>query len=175
MIEVPANGEEPRIRIYENKEELERETGMKTVHGYFDPKENIIIATLDTVAHEVGHYLDFKHGGLKIAAQLKDPIERSQAKMRNEIVAILYAHKKLGGKGKYLPHEVDFLEWLYFMKSQKKDFGPHAEIPYEKLSVSQIQEIANWVVLSEHEWFQKLEHIFRAYLQEENMALTYRY
>lgn len=174
MLEIPAKGDQPHIKLYENLDELAEHTGQRVQHGYFDAQNRMIVATLDSVAHEIGHYKDFQSGKLKSLRGISDPSERVQATLRNEIVAILFARTKMGPQAKFLEHEIALQEWLQFMRAQNK-FGPHGGTALDDLSFAQIQDFAEWVVKLEHPWFQRLEYIFRHYLQEDHMPVTYGY
>ena len=172
MVEIPAEGDQPRIQLFETVDELREHTGQNICHGYFDAANKLIVATYDSVAHEIGHYRDFQSGKLRVIQAITDPTLKMEAILRNEIVACLYARTKLGANAATMEHEAAFLEWISFMREQKA-FGPHTGTSLDDLKLSQIQEIAEWVVDSSHPWFRRLEFIFRHYLLDFQVTLTY--
>ncbi|MDB5037640.1 MAG: hypothetical protein JWQ35_1168 [Bacteriovoracaceae bacterium] len=169
---IPTEKGEPTIKVFESVKELQAETGQTVCHGFFDAESNMIIATADSVAHEVGHYLDFKSGKLKVLKNSASPIKKIEACLRNEIVAILFAYTKCGEGGASLIYEVRFLEWLRFTRRSQK-FGPHAERSLLELNLKEIQDLADWVTLSEHSWFDRLNYFFKNYLADDQTILTY--
>lgn len=165
------------MKIFRSFEELRLETGEKLTHGYFDPETNTIVATLDSCAHEIGHYRDFKSGRLRRILPTDSPTARAQGRMRNEIVAILFAAQKVSPGPQLLRYERDFIEWFLFSVEKKQfDAFVKPEIlaqPLKNWALSDIQDLADWVVKEEHPWFERLEFIFRHYLQDEHITLTY--
>lgn len=171
-IVIPSQNGQPVVRIFESLQELEQETGQSGYHGLFDANTNTILATADSVAHEIGHYLDFKSGLLKNVTEISDPTKKKEASLRNEIVAILFAYTKCGEGGTCLTYEARFLEWLAFTR-KSKEFGPSAEKNLSELTFKEIQELATWLVSSEHSWFERLEFFFKGYLTDERSFVTY--
>lgn len=172
-IRIPPRGDDPQILIFDSAEELQKETGQSVAHGYFDPKSNSIFATADSVAHEIGHYLDFKSGRLKSAANHLSVEQKTAFRLRNEVVAILFAYAKCGDGGASLPYEYQFIKWLRFMRTEVERFGPHHETPMEKLKLAEIQNLADWLTDHEHPWFERLRHFFQTYLVDEDVHMTY--
>jgi hypothetical protein len=172
MLQIPREGDTPLIKLFQNVEELQRETGQRVFHGIFDPTTNTILATIDSVAHEVGHYRDLKSGRLRNISAITEPHKKMEARLRNEIVAILFASSKCGDAGTSLPYEIDFLSWLDFTRKQSA-FGPAAELEMKDLKLNQIQDLADYIADSSQPWFEKLEYIFRQYLGDEHEVLTY--
>ena len=171
-ITIPSERGEPIIKIFESLEELKAETGQSACHGFFDAKANTILATADSVAHEVGHFLDFKSGGLKDPSKEKDPQKKAAVALRNEIVAVVFAFAKCGEGGTSLNYEIRFMEWLHYSR-KSGDFGPHPQKNLSEFSFSEIQALANWLVQIEHAWFDRLSHFFRTYLLDEQSVSTY--
>jgi len=174
---VPPIGDEPRMKLFRSFEELRLETGEKLTHGYFDPQTNTIVATLESCAHEIGHFKDFKSGRLR-AASLKDsPSSRAESRIRNEIVAVLFSAQKIKPGPHLLRYEADFLDWFFFAQDRKHfDIFARPEFlsqPLKEWKFSDVQDFADWVVKEEHAWFERLEFIFRHYLQSEHITLTY--
>jgi len=178
MIEVPPQGDEPRMKLYTNLEELEKDTGEKLTHGYFDPQANLIVATLDSCAHEVGHYHDFKSGRMLRVSAGDPPLARAQARIRNEIVAILYAAQKNPSSTKLLSYEYEFLNWFFFLLQRENLVGfsraEIAKLEFSKWKISDLQDIGEWLTSPDHSWFERLEFIFRHYLIGEHVTMTYR-
>lgn len=172
MIQIPRDGDTPLIKLFQTLEELQRETGQKVAHGFYDPTTNTILATIDSVAHEIGHYRDLKSGRIKNVTEIQDTAKRIEARIRNELVAILFASAKCGGGGAHFGYEVDFLVWLDFMRGQES-FGPHSGTHIKDLKLSEIQDLADFLADQNQQWFSKLEYIFRHYLGEEHEVLTY--
>ncbi len=168
----PQKPGEPRLQLYESIQELRKDTGQKVSHGYFDAANNTVVATLYSVAHELGHFHDYRSGKMKVIASIKNKTEKSSARIRNEIVAILYARSKVKAKEHFLDYEQEFLDWFLFNRASKT-FGPHPEFEIENLKIEKIQEISDWVVLKDRPWLEKLRHIFRHYLLDEQPSLTY--
>lgn len=171
MFQIPREGETPLIRLFSSLEEMKNETGRKFSHGTFDPTTNTILATLDSLAHEIGHYRDFRSGRLRNPSLMSNSQARIEARLRNEIVAILFASTKIGDAGTSLPYEIEFMTWLEFMR--KKDFGPHSGATLKDLQLSQIQDLAEFLADANSGWFEKLEYLFRDYLGSEHEVLTY--
>lgn len=163
MLELPSENGLPRMRLYKDLAELRAETGYQGAHGFYDPAQNLIVATLNSAAHEIGHYHDFKSGKLKALASIKSPEERRAAQIRNELVAVLYAGVKMGLQGPHLAYEHQFLDWFHFER-KTQTFGPHPKIALHNLSFPQIQDIAEWLSLSDQSWRPRLELIFEHYL-----------
>ncbi len=177
MVEVPAQGDEPRMRLFESLDELSRETGQSVSHGYFDATNNMIVATLDSCAHEVGHYRDWKSGRMKFVKADDLPLVKAQGRMRNEIVAIIFAHQKVPSHKGLLDYELGFIEWFLFMlKRNKFETFMRPELcrrPIDQWMLSDIQDMAEWLVREDHEWFERLEFIFRHYNVDTHLTLTY--
>jgi hypothetical protein len=177
MVEVEPKEGEPRLRLFESLEELRRETGETHTHGYFDPATNTIVATLDSCAHELGHWKDYQSGRMRMVQPALDGLERAQSRMRNEIVAILFAAQKVTPGPQLLDYERNFCDWFLFMlKKQKFSDFMRPEVlskTFSAWSFSEIQDFSEWVVKEHHDWFERLEFIFRHYLQDTHVALTY--
>lgn len=172
MFQVPREGETPLIKLFQTVSELQKETGQRVFHGIYDSSTNTIMATIDSVAHEIGHYRDFKSGRLVNPADLSDPQRRIEARIRNEIVAILYASTKVGDAGTALEYEIEFLTWLEYMR-KTSNFGPHHHRNLSDLTLKEIQDIADFTSNAETPWFERLEYLFREYLSSEHEILTY--
>ncbi len=160
----------PRIHVCESLAELEKLTGLKLCHGFFDPQKFEIYATADSIAHEVGHVKDISSGLYRSPAQEVDALGRATALLRNETVAILFAYSKMGIGAANLPHEVKLVDWLLF-ETKRKSFAK--DIQFESASMSAIQNFAQWLVEPEHAWRRHLEFIFRGYLINEQETLWY--
>jgi len=171
MFEIPPHGDQPLIRVFDNSDELQKATGHRVCHGYFDAKENLIVATADSVAHEIGHFKDFRSGRMKVVGEIDDPQERIEARLRNEIVAILFSYAKCGQGGATLKHEVKFLDWIRYLANREDHSLLQRKI--ESLKFSEIQDLAEWLTLSTQSWFDRLQFIFRSYLTDEQFVLTY--
>ncbi len=177
MVEVPAQGDEPRMRLFESLDELAGETGQNVSHGYFDATQNMIVATLDSCAHEVGHYRDWKSGRMAFIKPEDSALIRAQKRMRNEIVAILFAYQKVPSHPGLLDYEKNFLEWFLFtLKRNTFEKFSRPEIcrrPFDQWMLSDIQDMAEWLVREDHGWFERLEFIFRHYNVDTHLTLTY--
>ncbi len=172
-LRIPPLGDQPTIIVFDSPQELQAETGQSLCHGLFDPKKNTILATADSVAHEIGHYLDFKSGQFRIVSSHFSSEEKISARLRNEIVAILFAYAKVGEGGTSLSYEWQFVKWLMFMRANVNRFGPHTDISLNNLKLEQIQEIADWLTNHEHPWFARLKFFFGSYLTDEDAHQTY--
>ncbi|MBN8554192.1 MAG: hypothetical protein J0L93_02010 [Deltaproteobacteria bacterium] len=173
MIEIPRNGDTPLIKLFQSLKELQTHTGETTFHGIFDANQNMILATIDSVAHEIGHYKDFRSGKLKNVSDIQDAQLRISARMRNEIVAILFASSRAGDGGTSIDYEIDFISWLDFQRSREKNFGPSSSKKLSDLKFNEIQELADWLSIPTQIWFKKLQLIFKNYLNNERELMTY--
>lgn len=169
---IPPQGGQPTIKVFDSLDELQSETGQRTCHGFFDARSNTIFATADSIAHEVGHFLDVKSGKFKDPDRLQSSIEKIEACLRNEIVAVLFAYTKCGEGGTSLIHEARFIEWLRFSRKAQA-FGPSPEASLGDLDFKQIQELGTWISASEHPWFDRIKTFFKTYLVDEAKILTY--
>jgi len=174
MIDVPAKGDEPQMKLYRDLSELQAATGEQVTHGWFDPSTNTIVATLESSAHEIGHYMDFKSGRMALSSSTDSPLLRAQKRLRNEIVAILFAAQKISGQKHLLPYERDFLDWFEFMLKRNEFFDQTPMLPFGEWSLKQIQDFAEFSVKDEHPWFERLEYIFRHYLHDVHWPVTYK-
>lgn len=172
MIQIPREGDTPLIKLFQTIEELQRETGQKVFHGIYDPKSNTIMATIDSVAHEVGHYRDLRSGRLRNIQEISNQEKRIEARIRNEIVAILFASSKCGDAGTAIPYEIEFMTWLDYTRARSTHW-PHATKSLKDLKLNEMQDLADFVSDSHQPWFEKLEFIFREYLGQEHDVLTY--
>jgi hypothetical protein len=173
MIEIPRNGDIPLIKLYHDLDELQRETGQTVFHGIFDANKNMILATIDSVAHEIGHYKDFRSGKLINILEISDPMERVSARIRNEMVAIIFASSRAGDGGTSLEYEINFLSWLDYQRSHEKKFGPHFDKEISSLKLNEIQELSDWLSAPTQSWFERLQIIFKSYLLDEFEVMTY--
>lgn len=178
-VDVPPQKEgEPYLKLFSTYEEMSRVTGQKHSHGYFDPQTNTVVATLDSCAHEIGHFRDFKSGRMRMVDLQATPLARAQGRMRNEIVAILFAFQRVPSNPNLLPYEREFLEWFQFMLSRKRlESWMRPEVVQKRLpdwSLSDLQDVAEFLIKEDSEWFEKLEYIFRHYLQDAHVTVTYR-
>jgi len=177
MVVVEPKEGEPRLKLFESLDELRRETGQAHTHGYFDPATNTIVATIESCAHEIGHWKDFQTGRMKMVNDQLPPSQKAQNRMRNEIVAILFGAQKVKLGAHALDYEKAYLEWFDFMLYRKRfeDFMRPEVLAktFKDWTLSEIQDFADWVVKEEHEWFERLEFIFRHYLQDAHLTLTY--
>lgn len=159
----------PTIHLYDTAEELFEATGQRTAEGYFDAKENVIVATIHSVAHEIGHYRDFESGRMVVITPSLNATERAQARLRNEIVATLFARSKTDSVEAFAQHEVDFLAWFELERNREN-------LPFDYLydlgswPFSRIQDFADYVVQNQHPWFGHLLSIFRPYLSGEEQT-----
>ncbi len=176
MLEIPGVNGEPTIKIFDDLSELRKHCGEKLTHGYFDPQNNVIIATVASVAHEIGHYRDFKSGRMKTFQETEDSEERSRQRIRNEIVAILFAYQRVSDQYGLLPYEKDFIEWLVFHWDRSKAFAEWRTIAshVSQLRFEQIQDLGDWLLRPDQEWSKKLRKIFYVYLKSEIEVMTYR-
>jgi hypothetical protein len=176
MLEIPGVNGEPTIKIFDNISELQKHCGEKLTHGYFDPRQNLIIATVASVAHEIGHYRDFKSGRMKLIPEELSSEERVRLRIRNEIVAILFAYQRVSDQYGLLPYEREMIEWIVFHWERSKPFAKwraHAA-HVSQLRFEEIQDLSDWLLQPEHNWGEKLRKIFYAYLKTENEMMTYR-
>ena len=171
---VSPTGSEPTLQIFDTLTELRSTTGHQGYHGFFDPRQNTIIATADSLPHEIGHYRDFKSGRMANTSTLLDKKLRAEGRIRNEIVAILFAYSKVGEGGTALEYEYRLIQWIEFMRKDQC-FGPHTSKDLKEFTLSEIQDFAEWVVMHEHPWYARLEYLFRAYIADELTALNYSY
>jgi hypothetical protein len=176
MLEIPGVNGEPTIKIFDDVSELQKHCGEKLTHGYFDPRQNVIIATVASVAHEIGHYRDFRSGRMKPFQEALSSEERARLRIRNEIVAILFAYQRVSDQYGLLPYEREFIEWIVFHWDRSKSFAdwkqraPHVA----QLKFEQIQDLGDWLLKPEQDWGKRLRKIFHAYLRTENEMMTYR-
>jgi len=171
-ITIPSEKGQPTIRVFESLEEFHTETKQSVCHGFFDTKANMILATADSVAHEIGHYLDLKSGAFKNPDKETHPVKKIKACLRNEIVAILFAFTKCGDGGTSLSYELQFLQWLQFFRKAER-FGPQPEKEISDFGLKEIQNLADWLVKPDHPWFNRLCHFFQTYLATEQNISTY--
>jgi hypothetical protein len=169
---IPPLKDEPTIKVFDTIQELTADTGYQGYHGIYDPKANMILATADSLPHEIGHYRDYRSGRMRIVSRIEDPLLRAEARLRNEIVAIMFAYAKVGEGGTSLEHEYRFLQWIEFMR-KGKTFGPHCAKKFNQFTLGEMQDFAEWLVMHEHPWFSRLEYMFRSYLTNEMLTLTY--
>ena len=160
----------PRIHVCQNAEEMEKISGIKLCHGFFDPKKFEIYATADSIAHEVGHVKDISSGLFRSASTDLDSSQRATWLMRNEAVAIFFAFSKVGIGGANLPHEAHLINWIEF-QTKKKSFEKLCDL--KNASFDEIQKFASWLTEPAHSWRKHLEFIFRAYLINEQETLWY--
>jgi len=172
MREIEARADEPKIQICESLAELEQITGLRNIHGFFDAEKNLIVATSDSLAHEVAHFKDYRSGRMLFLSQISDPLQRVEAKLRNEIVAILFAYTKSGTGGASLSYEHQFMRWLEFIRASETAL-PHGDTSLSNLKFSQIQDLAETLCQHHHAWFARLEILFGSYLKDEHLTLTY--
>lgn len=169
---IPAEGDHPTIKVFESLDELARETGQSVCHGFFDVRAYTIMATADSVAHEIGHFLDIKSKKFKDLSKATSLSEKIEASLRNEIVAVLFAYSKCLEGGTSLSYETQFIEWLKHSRKHL-DFGPHPKKELSKFSFREIQDLAEWLTDPKQSWFKRLTHFFRSYLADEARILTY--
>jgi len=175
MIEIPGVNGEPTIKIFNELSELRSHCGEKLTHGFFDPQQNLIMATVASVAHEIGHYRDYRSGRIKNISEIKDSEERIRRRIRNEIVAILFSYQRVGDQYGLLHYERDFIEWAAFQWAQSPSFKEWTfkASHLSKLSFTHIQDLAEWLVQPDHSWKNQLQRIFGAYLKSETEIMTY--
>jgi hypothetical protein len=173
MIEIqPQKPGDPLLQVYDSIDELSTAIGQNQSHGFFDPRSNTIVATWDSVAHELGHFKDFQSGRMKNPRLATKPEEQASATIRNEIVAILYSHQKTGVPSGLLAYETDFLEWFY-LEQKRKQFSQWPE-EFKDWTFPQIQDFAEWAAHPQRDWCARLEFIFRDYLTQHHFMLTYQ-
>lgn len=166
MRKFPADGQLPEIWLFESPAELRECLGHASSYGAYFPEENRIYALESSLAHEVAHFKDHKSGRMKNPRELPDPKSRRKARLRNEIVAILYSWQKTAQVENLKAHEKSFLEWFYFLLENKKLTLPKDE--FENLHFSELQEIAERLVTESSEWSIQLEVFFEHYLRLES-------
>lgn len=182
-LEIPSEAGMPAVKICNSPEEVQSEANIKLCHGFYDPQRNLIIATADSVAHEIGHFRDIKSGRFKkistdasglnterlAAASCRDTIAD---KMRNELVAILFAFSKCGIGGTTLEHEYKLMSWIQFQHS-KNQFERFNSKPISNWTLGEIQDATEWIVRPEHAWRERLEFLFKGYLLDDHLSFKY--
>jgi len=163
MERIPPNGDEPEIWLFERASDLREQLGHAQTHGMYDPKENRIYATWKSLPHEIAHFKDFKSGKMKKVSEIKNPEQKKEAQLRNEILAVIYAWQKKQDLDAFLTHEKEFLECLYYM-IEKKLLEIDREL--EKLSFKELQNLAEKVATKENPLFEKIEALFAHYLDK---------
>ena len=150
--------------MYDSLDELRNELGQPLTHGLYDPALNCIHATKETLAHEIAHYRDLQSGRMPRPAQIENLNERRRARLRNEIVAILFSWIKTREIKHLAEHERRFLEWLYFLI----DRGVATpQEPLETMSFEEMQNFATDLVDYSDQENAALDTIFRHYIPEE--------
>ncbi len=172
MKELRLSADEPLIQLCENQAELEALCGCKGLHGFFDPERNLIVSTADSLAHEIGHYRDYRSGKMKRASDISDPLERAEIRLRNEIVAVLFAYSKAGEGGVAQAYEFEFIRWCESLIQNEPALKKFSK-DLKKISFIEMQEIAEILANSSKNWFARLEFLFASYLQSEHFLLTY--
>lgn len=171
-LEIPTLNGMPTVKIFNSQQEIEAETHIKLCHGFYDPSKNLILATADSVAHEIGHFRDIRSGKFKELCANQSRNDVIEAKMRNELVAILFSYSKCGIGGTTLEHEYKLMSWLLF-QHQKNHLGDFNQKPIQEWTLTEIQDASDWLVKHEHPWRERLEFLFKGYLIDQHISLTY--
>jgi len=161
---IPAQDGLPEIHLFEDSNELRQHLGHAYTHGMFDRENNRIYATPASLSHEIAHFRDYHSGLMPRAEAIKDPATRRRAKIRNEVVAILFSWIKTREIKRLPEHERRFLEWLYFMIDSNR-LTP--EEPLENLNFSKLQQFAHRVVTECGDQEAVLSELFKHYLSED--------
>lgn len=177
MVEIPGINGEPTIKIFDDLKELRSQCGEKLTHGYFDPSQNLILATVASVAHEIGHYRDFKSGKMKPLSSLLSSEDRSNQIIRNEIVAILFSYQRVSDRYGLITYERDFIEWVVYQWDRAKEFGlwKSKAAHVSQLKFGDLQDLAAWLVEPQHPWADQLKIMFATYLKSETEIMMYSF
>lgn len=160
---LPAQEGLPEIVLYDSLEELRKALGQPLTHGLYDKEQHRIHATAQSLAHEIAHFKDFKSGRLVSTESINDPAQRRRARIRNEMVAIIFAWIKTREVSVLPEHEKKFLEWLYLMIDSGR-LTP--EEPLETMSFQSIQNFAERILNEAKDQERVLAQIFKHYLKE---------
>ncbi|TVQ79085.1 MAG: hypothetical protein EA369_05805 [Bradymonadales bacterium] len=156
-----ASSEEPEILLFDSVDEIRKELGFVGTHGVFDPNEFKIYATLQSLPHEIGHYKDFRSGRMR-PPHLEGSVEtKNLARLRNEMVATLYAWKKTADPTFLLPYEREFIEWVYFQIDRGHSLHTHE---LKDWSFSDIQDFVEHFIANKPTELKKLRTLFAHYL-----------
>jgi len=168
MHRLKPDADAPQITLFDDQNELCQELGAVGSHGYFDPATNTIYATPQSLPHEIAHFKDFKSGRMLRPEEITDPEGRDRARIRNEIVAVLYAWKKNADVRILLKHEKLFLDWFHYVLEK-------GQIPFEDNFKSWrfqlIQDCSDWLVSADNTDFLRLAGFFHHYLESTPLAL----
>ena len=155
-------------------EEIETIAGQKFCHGVYLPASNTIVATADSIAHEIAHFRDIQSGKFMNPLSMTTEEDRRAAKIGNENIAILFSFQKCGHGGAHLQHEKRFTDWIQFnWPSISKDYPSVAKSNLHELKFSDLQSFSSWLVEQKHPWREQLEFYFRSYLAEPSTTFLY--
>ena len=157
----PAHQDCPEIFLFETSAELQAHLGIQNTHGLYETASKKIYATPESLAHEFAHFRDHESGRYQFPNHFKEPRLKDQARIRNEIVAVLFSWQKTANLKGLLSHEKDFLDWFHYQ--QDKTSGSNDK-DFKSWKFREIQDYAEWVSSSSH--FPKLRHIFSHYLDQ---------
>jgi hypothetical protein len=158
-----ATATEPEIYLFEDVVELQRELGFSGTHGAFDPAHKIIYATPQSLAHELAHYKDHLSGGYRSPHLLSQSDAKDRARLRNEIVAVLFSWQKMASPEFLLAHEKEFLTWFHFQLDKNKLSPPK---DFKEWKFKEIQNSAEDLTAENSEHWNKLKVIFAHYLND---------
>lgn len=140
---------------------MQAHLGIQNTHGLYETIGKRIYATPDSLAHEFAHFRDHQSGRYQFPKAAKEPKAKEQARIRNEIVAVLFSWQKTAKISSLLPHEKDFLDWFHYQHERAETKNSKE---FQAWKFQEIQNFAEWVVTSKH--FSKLRHIFAHYLDQ---------
>lgn len=167
----------PIIKICENPDEIQAIAGQRFCHGVYLPASNTIVATADSIAHEIAHFRDIQSGSFINTLAMNQTDDLRGAKMRNEIVAILFSFQKCGPGGAHLPREKKFIDWIKFNWKQIFEHYSTVSKPSKtllnELSFNELQSLSSWIVRDNQPWREQLEFYFRSYLAEPSTTFIY--
>ncbi len=161
---IPSQEGLPEIHLFSSVKELREQLGHAYTHGLYDKEKNRIYATYESLSHEIAHFRDYVSGQMPSPDSISDPVTRRRARIRNEIVAIMFSWIKTREISKLPEHEKRFLEWLYFMIDSGR-LTP--DEPLELMSFKKLQSFAERIMNEAQEQERVLVEIFKHYLKEE--------
>jgi len=156
-----------KLVLFDSVDELRQELGQPTTRGLFDIESNTIFATPSTVAHEIGHYKDHLSGKMIDWSKLQDKQSQRSARIRNELVAVIYAWKKDPRVNNLHDWEKELLDLVYYELSQDS-------YDFDSLKFYEIQELADRLSSEDYEKRQRLEFLLCHYLEAFEPPKAYK-